>query len=88
MASAIIHSNVAGLMLGRFAEAQKSWPRLINFECARRGSQTQSLPDSPEELMRGEKYARANGFDVSRLLSSIRRSRDTSQYDLEHAWPT
>ena len=43
----------------------------------------------PEELMRGEKYARAKGFDVIGFYHSHPDDRAVpSNYDLEHAWPT
>jgi proteasome lid subunit RPN8/RPN11 len=43
----------------------------------------------PEELLRGEKYARENGFDVVGFYHSHPDDRAVpSQYDLEHAWPT
>ena len=43
----------------------------------------------PEELMRGEKYAREKGLDVVGFYHSHPDDRAVpSQYDLEHAWPT
>jgi proteasome lid subunit RPN8/RPN11 len=43
----------------------------------------------PEELMRGEKYARENGFEVVGFYHSHPDDRAVpSRYDLEHAWPT
>jgi proteasome lid subunit RPN8/RPN11 len=43
----------------------------------------------PEELMRGEKYARAKGLDVVGFYHSHPDDVAVpSQYDLEHAWPT
>jgi len=43
----------------------------------------------PEELMRGEKYAREKGLDVVGFYHSHPDDRAVpSKYDLEHAWPT
>jgi proteasome lid subunit RPN8/RPN11 len=42
----------------------------------------------PEELLRGERYAQANGFDVVGFYHSHPdHPAVPSQYDLEHAWP-
>jgi proteasome lid subunit RPN8/RPN11 len=43
----------------------------------------------PEELMRGESYARSKKLDVVGFYHSHPQSPAVpSQYDLEHAWPT
>lgn len=43
----------------------------------------------PEELLRGEKYARDKNLDVVGFYHSHPDSPAIpSQYDLEHAWPT
>jgi proteasome lid subunit RPN8/RPN11 len=43
----------------------------------------------PEELMRGERYARSNELEVVGFYHSHPDSpARPSQYDLEHAWPT
>lgn len=43
----------------------------------------------PEELMRGEKYARERKLDVVGFYHSHPDDQAVpSQYDLEHAWPT
>jgi proteasome lid subunit RPN8/RPN11 len=43
----------------------------------------------PDELMRGEKYAREKGFDVVGFYHSHPDDRAVpSKYDLDHAWPT
>lgn len=43
----------------------------------------------PDELLRGEKYAREKGLDVVGFYHSHPDDRAVpSQYDLEHAWPT
>ena len=42
----------------------------------------------PEELMRGERYAKAKGLDVVGFYHSHPdHPAVPSQYDLEHAWP-
>src|SRR6266496_1251348 len=44
---------------------------------------------TPEELMRGERYARAKELDVvGNYHSHPDYPAVPSQYDLEHAWPT
>ena len=43
----------------------------------------------PEELMKGERYARTNDREVVGFYHSHPESPAVpSQYDLEHAWPT
>jgi proteasome lid subunit RPN8/RPN11 len=43
----------------------------------------------PEELMRGEQYARSRGLDVVGFYHSHPDDRPVpSRYDLDHAWPT
>ncbi len=43
----------------------------------------------PQELMRGEKYARSKQLDIVGFYHSHPESPAVpSQYDLEHAWPT
>ena len=43
----------------------------------------------PEELMRGERHARARGLDVVGFYHSHPDEEAIpSRYDLEHAWPT
>jgi len=44
---------------------------------------------TPEELLRGERYARAKNLEVVGFYHSHPDSPAVpSQYDLEHAWPT
>ncbi len=44
---------------------------------------------TPEELMRGEKYAREKSLDVVGFYHSHPDDRAVpSRYDLDHAWPT
>jgi len=80
-----------GLLLGRFAgdggkHLVETYPISNAREEAARHHRSLILP---EELMRGERYAREKGLDV---LGNYHSHPDhpavPSQYDLEHAWPT
>jgi proteasome lid subunit RPN8/RPN11 len=79
-----------GLMLGRFAESRKVVAQTYPISNAREEEAKRNrFLIRPEELMRGEKYARENGFDVVGFYHSHPDDRAVpSQYDLEHAWPT
>ena len=79
-----------GLMLGRFADGRKVMAQTYPISNAREEEAKRNrFLIRPEELMRGEKYARENGFDVVGFYHSHPDDRAVpSQYDLEHAWPT
>src|SRR5689334_1089027 len=80
-----------GLMLGRFeSEARKVVVETYPISNAREEeSKRNRFLIRPEELMRGEKYARARSLDVVGFYHSHPDDRAVpSQYDLEHAWPT
>ena len=79
-----------GLMLGRFSEDRKVVAETYPISNAREEEAKRNrFLIRPEELMRGEKYARENGFDVVGFYHSHPDDRAVpSQYDLEHAWPT
>jgi len=79
-----------GLMLGRFAEGRKVVVQTYPISNAREEEAKRNrFLIRPEELRRGEKYARENGFDVVGFYHSHPDDRAVpSQYDLEHAWPT
>ncbi|HWP54584.1 MAG TPA: M67 family metallopeptidase [Pyrinomonadaceae bacterium] len=79
-----------GLMLGRFAEGRKVVVQTYPISNAREEEAKRNrFLIRPEELLRGEKYARENGFDVVGFYHSHPDDRAVpSQYDLEHAWPT
>jgi proteasome lid subunit RPN8/RPN11 len=79
-----------GLMLGRFEEGRKVVLETYPISNAREEEAKRNrFLIRPEELMRGEKYARENGFDVTGFYHSHPDDRAVpSQYDLEHAWPT
>ena len=79
-----------GLMLGRFADGRKVMAQTYPISNAREEEAKRNrFLIRPEELMRGETYARANGFEVVGFYHSHPDDRAVpSQYDLEHAWPT
>ncbi len=79
-----------GLMLGRFEADRKVMAEHYPISNAREEEAKRNrFLIRPEELMRGEKYARENGFDVVGFYHSHPDDRAVpSKYDLEHAWPT
>ena len=80
-----------GLLLGRFAEnGRKVVTETYPISNAREESAKRNrFLIEPEELMRGEKYARAKALEVVGFYHSHPDSPAVpSQYDLEHAWPT
>ena len=79
-----------GLMLGRFESDRKSVLETYPISNAREEEAKRNrFLIRPEELMRGEKYARELGLDVVGFYHSHPDDVAVpSQYDLEHAWPT
>jgi proteasome lid subunit RPN8/RPN11 len=79
-----------GLMLGRFADGQKQVIETYPISNAREEEAKRNrFLIRPEELLRGEKYAREKALDVVGFYHSHPDERAVpSQYDLEHAWPT
>jgi len=79
-----------GLMLGKFADGGKRILEIYPISNAREeAAKRNRFLIQPEELMRGEKYARAQGVDVIGFYHSHPDDVAVpSQYDLEHAWPT
>ncbi len=80
-----------GLMLGRFeGEGRKIVAETYSISNAREeAAKRNRFLIRPEELMRGEKYAREKGLDVVGFYHSHPDERAVpSKYDLEHAWPT
>jgi proteasome lid subunit RPN8/RPN11 len=79
-----------GLMLGRFADGHKKVVETYPISNARdEAAKRNRFLIRPEELIRGEKYARDTGLDVVGFYHSHPDDRAVpSQYDLEHAWPT
>lgn len=78
-----------GLMLGRFGGGGKEVVETYPISNAREEEAKRNrFLIRPEELMRGEKYAREKALDVVGFYHSHPDERAVpSQYDLEHAWP-
>ena len=79
-----------GLLLGRFEAAAKVVRETYPISNAREESAKRNrFLITPEELMRGERYALGKDLDVVGFYHSHPDSPAVpSQYDLEHAWPT
>ncbi len=80
-----------GLLIGRFAEAgRKVVTETYSISNAREeAAKRNRFLIQPEELMRGEKYARERRLDVVGFYHSHPdHPAVPSQYDLDHAWPT
>ena len=79
-----------GLMLGRFEDGRKQVLETYPISNAREEEAKRNrFLIRPEELMRGEKYARAKALDIIGFYHSHPDELAVpSQYDLEHAWPT
>ena len=79
-----------GLMLGQFGNGRKQVVEVYAISNAREEQAKRNrFLIRPEELMRGEKYARDQGLDVVGFYHSHPDDVAVpSQYDLEHAWPT
>jgi proteasome lid subunit RPN8/RPN11 len=79
-----------GLLLGRFAATGKIVSETYPISNAREESAKRNrFLITPEELLKGESYARTNDLEVIGFYHSHPDSPAVpSQYDLEHAWPT
>jgi proteasome lid subunit RPN8/RPN11 len=80
-----------GLMLGRFeADGRKSVVETYPISNAREEEAKRNrFLIRPEEMMRGEKYARERSLDVVGIYHSHPDEPAVpSNYDLERAWPT
>jgi proteasome lid subunit RPN8/RPN11 len=79
-----------GLMLGRYETDGKVVRETYPISNAREESAKRNrFLIQPEELMRGERYARSKDLEVVGFYHSHPDSpARPSQYDLEHAWPT
>ena len=79
-----------GLLLGRFSEDGKSVKETYPISNAREESAKRNrFLITPEELMKGERYARSRDLEVVGFYHSHPDSPAVpSKYDLEHAWPT
>lgn len=79
-----------GLLLGRFRDDGKFVMETYPISNAREESAKRNrFLITPEELMRGERYARGRDLEVVGFYHSHPDSPAVpSNYDLEHAWPT
>jgi proteasome lid subunit RPN8/RPN11 len=79
-----------GLLLGRYEADGKIVTETYPISNAREESAKRNrFLIQPEELMRGERYARGRDLEVVGFYHSHPDSpARPSQYDLEHAWPT
>ena len=79
-----------GLLLGRFGPNGKLVSEIFPISNAREESAKRNrFLIMPEELLRGEQYARSRDLEVVGFYHSHPDSPAVpSQYDLEHAWPT
>src|SRR5712691_11300377 len=79
-----------GLLIGRFADGRKVVIETYPISNAREeAAKRNRFLIRPDELMRGEKYARDKGLDVVGFYHSHPDDLAVpSKYDLEHAWPT
>lgn len=79
-----------GLLLGRYREDGKVVTETYPISNAREESAKRNrFLITPEELMRGERYAAGRDLEVVGFYHSHPDSPAVpSNYDLEHAWPT
>lgn len=79
-----------GLLLGRYEQNGKFVTETLPISNAREESAKRNrFLITPEELLRGEQYARVKKLEIVGFYHSHPDSPAVpSQYDLEHAWPT
>lgn len=80
-----------GLLIGRFeTDGRKTVVETYPISNAREeAAKRNRFLIRPEELMRGERFARERGLDVVGFYHSHPdHPAHPSQYDLDHAWPT
>lgn len=79
-----------GLLLGRYGSDGKIVTETYPISNAREESARRNrFLITPDELLHGERYARAHDLEVVGFYHSHPDSPAVpSQYDLEHAWPT
>lgn len=79
-----------GLLIGRFGPDAKIVDETYPISNARDESAKRNrFLITPEELLRGERYARDKDLEIVGFYHSHPDSPAVpSQYDLEHAWPT
>jgi len=79
-----------GLLLGRFTDDGKVVRETYPISNARdEDAKRNRFLITPEDLMKGERYARSRDLEVVGFYHSHPDSPAVpSKYDLEHAWPT
>jgi len=79
-----------GLLLGRYTTDRKFVSETYPISNAREESAKRNrFLITPDELLRGERYAREHDLEVVGFYHSHPDSPAApSKYDLEHAWPT
>ena len=79
-----------GLLIGRFENGRKIVSETYAISNAREEEAKRNrFLIRPEELMRGEKYARQKDLEVIGFYHSHPDDRAVpSKYDLDHAWPS
>ena len=83
--------EACGLLIGKFADGNaKTVHEAFPISNAREESAKRNrFFITPDELLRGERYAREKKLDVIGFYHSHPEAPAVpSQYDLEHAWPT
>lgn len=83
-------NECCGLLIGRFSDT--GFKTVIEMQPIRNARETNAKHNRflirPEDLMRGERYARSKELDVIGFYHSHPdHPAIPSQYDLEHAWP-
>src|SRR3989475_4986905 len=79
-----------GLLIGRFEDGRKVVSETYAISNAREEEAKRNrFLIRPDELLRGEQYARAKSLEVVGFYHSHPDDRAVpSKYDLDHAWPT
>jgi proteasome lid subunit RPN8/RPN11 len=80
-----------GMLIGRFApDGRKIVVETFPISNAREEeAKRRRFLIQPDEMMKGERYARKQGLDVVGFYHSHPEDKGIpSQYDLDHAWPT
>jgi proteasome lid subunit RPN8/RPN11 len=77
-----------GLMLGRIVDGIKVIEEVETIENARLDSPRNRYLIPPDEVVKGDRYARERGFDIIGFYHSHPDvATRPSEFDREHAWP-
>jgi proteasome lid subunit RPN8/RPN11 len=77
-----------GLMLGRVADGARIVDEVMPVDNARLDSPRNRYLIPPDEVVKGDRYARQRGLDIVGFYHSHPNvAARPSQFDLEHAWP-